>query len=98
MGSTTKTRALENQKEEPLMDKAYHSFSDLFKQLGLHSDPQSIESFLKEHRPINASIALFESAIWTSDQSQFLKEQLGKDVDWSEVIDQLGLALQAKIR
>ena len=71
-----------------------HTFTELFKQLGLANDHQSIASFLTAHRPLNASTRLEDAAFWNPGQSHFLKEQLAHDADWAELIDQLNLALR----
>lgn len=70
------------------------TFTELFKQLGLANDGQSIASFLMSHRPLNASTRLEDATFWTPGQSHFLKEQLANDADWAELVDQLNLALR----
>ncbi|TDP71767.1 DUF2789 domain-containing protein [Roseateles toxinivorans] len=75
------------------MDSSFHPFSDLFAQLGLPSDNESIRAFIDSHRPLPGNIKLADAAFWTPAQSALLKEQLKDDADWAEVIDQLNLAL-----
>jgi hypothetical protein len=76
------------------MGKFTHSFTDLFKQLGLPNNHDAIESFLKTHRPLNAATRLEDASFWSPSQRHFLNEQLTIDTDWAEVIDQLSVALR----
>lgn len=76
------------------METTHHTLAELFKQLGLGNDRKSIESFLKAHRPMNASTRIEDAAFWTPSQSHFIKEQLANDADWAELLDQLSLALR----
>jgi hypothetical protein len=76
------------------MGKFTHSFTELFKQLGLPNNHDAIESFLKTHRPLNAATRLEDASFWSPSQRHFLTEQLTIDTDWAEVIDQLSVALR----
>ncbi|WP_333796061.1 DUF2789 domain-containing protein [Rheinheimera sp.] len=75
------------------MNSSYHSFSQLFDQLGLRSDSNSIEQFIKEHR-LDADQALSKASFWTPAQAAFLRESYQQDADWVEVIDQLNQRLR----
>lgn len=77
------------------MNTSHHHFSELFAQLGLHSDPASIHAFLNRHAPLAPGVLLAEAPFWTPAQAAFLHEQLQDDADWAEVIDQLNAALRA---
>ena len=73
--------------EEPVYDLA-----GLFDQLGLPDDPESIDCFVETHRlapdqPIEAA------PFWSPAQAEFLREELRKDADWAEVIDELNALL-----
>ena len=76
------------------MEKYTHSFTDLFKQLGLPNNHDAIESFLKMYRPLNTATRLEDASLWNPSQRHFMKEQLSIDADWSELIDQLSVALR----
>lgn len=76
------------------MEKPFHRFSELFKQLGLPTDDAGIARFLQAHAPLAAHIPLAQAPFWTLAQSTLLKEELLGDADWAEVIDQLNLALR----
>ena len=71
-----------------------HQFSELFDQLGLPSDVTSISQFIKVHTPLNGTIKLADASFWTPEQAIFLCEEILKDSDWAEVIDQLNAALR----
>jgi hypothetical protein len=71
-----------------------HTFTDLFKQLGLPSDAMSIDAFLKLRRPLASATRVEDAPFWSLSQRHFLKEQLASDADWAEQIDRLSLALR----
>lgn len=65
------------------MDSPFHPFSELFAQLGLPSDAQSMEALLDRHAPF-----------WSPSQATLLREELLEDGDWSSVVEQLNEALR----
>jgi len=72
-----------------------HPFHQLFEQLGLACDDQSIAAFIKANSPLDAQVQLEDAPFWTPAQAEFLREALGEDADWAEVVDALSLALRA---
>lgn len=76
------------------MEKSFHRFSDLFAQLGLPSDPESIEAFLLDHAPLPDDVRLADAPFWSAAQSALLREEILEDADWAEVVDQLNVALR----
>ena len=77
------------------MEHPFHSFSELFKQLGLGSNHEEIEGFLREHVPLPTGILLSDAPFWSPAQAAFLREARESDSDWSEVVDALNVALRA---
>jgi len=77
------------------MDLTNHSLPNLFRQLGLPSTQPEIDSFIAKHRPLRDEIELADAAFWTSAQAQFLREEIGEDADWAEIVDQLNVLLRA---
>ena len=77
------------------MDIVPLHFKNLFEQLGLPADDQSICRFIGLNRPLAGSTALADATFWTQAQATFLKEQILADADWSNWIDQLNNALRA---
>ncbi len=77
------------------MDLSSHQLSNLFDQLGLESDPNAIEAFIKEHSPLATNVLLADASFWTNSQAAFLREEILNDADWAEVIDQLNERLHA---
>jgi hypothetical protein len=75
------------------MNQTFHELGELFRQLGLDSDQASINQFIATHRPLPKGMALCEAPFWNASQAQFLREGLGQDADWAEVIDALGARL-----
>lgn len=75
------------------MENSIHSLCDLFQQLGLPDDVASIERFILRHRPLSNEIPVADAPFWTSSQAQFLREEIGKDGDWAELVDILGSLL-----
>lgn len=75
------------------MDLSTHTMHDLFDQLGLPSEEAAIQQFVAQHRPLPQDMPLDEAPFWTPAQAQFLREQLNRDADWAEVVDQLNVSL-----
>lgn len=78
------------------MDKPFHGSSELFRQLGLAADEAGIAVFLTRHAPLPGGMALAEATFWTPSQASLLREEIQRDADWAEVVDQLNEALRAK--
>jgi hypothetical protein len=78
------------------MDLSVHNLSSLFDQLGLQSDQSAVERFIEMHRPIATDVLLADAPFWTSAQASFLRDELIKDSDWVEVVDQLNVRLHSK--
>jgi len=76
------------------MEHPFHSFSELFKQLGLGSSDEEIEGFLHEHTPLPMGILLSDAPFWSSAQAAFLREAREADSDWSEIVDALNVVLR----
>ena len=73
-----------------------HSINNLFAQLGLPSDQAAVENFIKTHSPMATDVVLSDAPFWTPAQASFLCEEILKDADWAEVIDELNARLHAK--
>lgn len=78
------------------MESIVHSMSDLFDQLGLPSDDQSIDEFIAKHQVQDSRIPIEELGIWSPAQADFLREARLEDADWAEVVDELSAALHNK--
>lgn len=77
------------------MDSLHHRFHELFDQLGLLSDENSIRRFIVEHSPLRGDIKLEDAVFWTPPQAQLLREALLEDAEWAEVVDHLNAALRS---
>ncbi|MBT9515513.1 MAG: DUF2789 domain-containing protein [Methyloversatilis discipulorum] len=77
------------------MDITPHSMEDLFDQLGLPSDPQSIEGFIALFGPIDNGTKLHEATFWSPAQAAFLRDALNQDADWSDTVDSLNAEMHA---
>ena len=75
------------------MDETFHTFSELFAQLGLPTEKGAIDAIIASHRPLPADMLLADAPFWEPAQAQFLREQLRADADWAEKVDELNLAL-----
>lgn len=73
--------------EEPVYDLA-----GLFEQLGLPDDPESIDRYIASHS-LAPDQPIEEAPFWNPAQAEFLREELRKDADWAEVIDELNALL-----
>jgi hypothetical protein len=80
------------------MDDLFHSFSELFAQLGLANDSASIAAFIKKNAPLQPDIRLEDAPFWTPSQAALIKEKRQEDADWTQLIDQLSLSLRAPVQ
>ncbi|SFR44171.1 Protein of unknown function [Marinobacter daqiaonensis] len=76
------------------MEQPNHTLSELFKQLGLPDDNDSIEAFIEEHRPLPESTTLPDAPFWNESQKHFLREEWQEDADWAEMVDTLNNRLR----
>ncbi|MEH6577772.1 MAG: DUF2789 domain-containing protein [Amphritea sp.] len=76
------------------MDTFQHTMNTLFAQIGLPDSDQYIQSFIDEHRRLDASIRLDQAPFWTASQAAFLKEAIEEDSDWAEIVDQFDSCLR----
>lgn len=76
------------------MEQAQHSFSELFRQLGLPADKAFIEKFIAEHRPLEPDIKLSAAPFWNQGQRDFLAKAWQDDADWVPLVDQLNAELR----
>jgi hypothetical protein len=77
------------------MESSTHTLNNLFAQLGLPSDDSAIERFIQTHNNLAGNLTLSEAPFWTPVQAAFLREEILKDADWAEVIDQLNARLHS---
>lgn len=75
------------------MEASSHTLNNLFAQLGLPSSHSEIEHFIDMHRHLAGQISLADAPFWSPAQAAFLREEILKDADWAEVIDQLNASL-----
>lgn len=75
-----------------MFNRNHHSLNELFKQLGLQSDDEAISVFISSNKSIDNK-RLHQLEIWTSTQSDFIKECLENDADWSGIVDELNIRL-----
>ncbi len=76
------------------METETHALCDLFSQLGLPSDSDAIEKFIKAHRPLPDAVPLSEAPFWSKPQRDLLKQALIQDADWAPLVDQLNVRLR----
>jgi hypothetical protein len=81
---------------EVIMESTNHTLNNLFAQLGLPSEEVAIDDFIDAHRPLATDVLLSDAPFWTAAQASFLREEILKDADWAEVIDQLNAKLHSK--
>lgn len=78
------------------MEDSIPTMTRLFDQLGLDSDPTSIQAFIAAHKPLAATIALADAPFWSPSQAEFLRGEMEEDADWAIVIERLNAALRAE--
>ncbi|MDB5980841.1 MAG: hypothetical protein JWQ69_1856 [Pseudomonas sp.] len=74
------------------MELITHTLPRLFDQLGLASDPASIDAFVARH-VLPQDVKLIDAEFWTPQQARFLKEELREDADWAPAVDELNVLL-----
>ncbi|MFC0710036.1 DUF2789 domain-containing protein [Azorhizophilus paspali] len=77
------------------MEMPIRNLSTLFDQLGLQSDPSSIDTFIGSHM-LPDDVAVSEAPFWTPAQATLLKEELLEDADWAPIVDELNERLHPK--
>ena len=75
----------------------HRRFTDLFNQLGLQSDSESVKLFIEKNELFDASLRLDEAPFWSESQAALLRDEILKDADWAEVVDQLNVALRVRV-
>lgn len=76
------------------MEQSNHAFHQLFEQLGLPSDNDSIRQFIERHSPLADGQRLSDAPFWNEAQAAFLREEILDDADWAELVDRLSVALR----
>ena len=71
-----------------------HILCDLFSQLGLPSDSNAIEDFIKSHRPLPEDVPISEAPFWSKSQRDLLKQAYIQDAEWVPLVDQLNVLLR----
>ncbi|MFL1504700.1 DUF2789 domain-containing protein [Pseudomonas sp. O64] len=74
------------------MDAPIPTLETLFEQLGLDSTPEAIDAFIGAH-PLGEDVKLIDAPFWTSQQANFLKEELREDAEWAIPVDELNQRL-----
>ncbi|EAR61885.1 DUF2789 family protein [Neptuniibacter caesariensis] len=66
----------------------------LFKQLGLNDDPDSIDDFIEQNKIYTHELHIADAPCWSKSQSDFLRESIYYDSKWSDSIDELDIILR----
>ncbi len=74
------------------MDAPIPTLETLFEQLGLDSTPEAIDAFIAAH-PLAEDVKLVDAPFWSTQQAQFLQEQLREDAEWAIAVDELNQRL-----
>jgi len=73
-----------------------YNMSNLFDQLGVLSDEQSIARFIKNNAPLGGAVQLHEASFWSASQAAFLREAVLDDAEWVVIIDSLNSELHVR--
>ncbi len=79
------------------MEFSFHDFTNLFAQLGLPNDPESIQRFIKQHAPLDPNIRLEDAPFWNASQAALLRDNIINDADWAQVADRLNAVMRKGI-
>lgn len=75
------------------MEMQTHNLTALFSQLGLSTEPQAMQQFIRTHQIFSDTVELSDATFWSASQAAFLREALQLDSDWAEVVDELNSRL-----
>lgn len=75
------------------MELPNKDMSTLFEQLGLPSDPQSIDDFIAQHAPLPNGMRLADAPFWNESQRALLKDEWIEDAEWAPIVDELNVRL-----
>ncbi|WP_295464330.1 DUF2789 domain-containing protein [uncultured Pseudomonas sp.] len=78
------------------MELPVHDLTTLFEQLGLDSDPASIDAFIASHSPLPEAVKVSEADFWSPAQKAFLKDEIMEDADWAPIVDELNVRLHRR--
>ncbi|WJG10422.1 DUF2789 family protein [Aliiglaciecola sp. LCG003] len=70
------------------------SMQDLFMQLGLDHDEESMEAFFEAHAGLDPATRLEDASFWSESQATFIRSEWAEDAEWAELIDQLNIRLR----
>ena len=76
------------------MDTGPHTLEALFRQLGLPDDPEGMQAFICEHRPLDETMALEEAPWWNPAQREFIVRAKSEDSVWAIAVDELDTLLR----
>ncbi|GAB6386764.1 DUF2789 domain-containing protein [Stutzerimonas marianensis] len=75
------------------MELPNKDMSTLFEQLGLPSDPQSIDDFIARHAPLPNEVRLADAPFWNDSQRALLRDEWIEDAEWAPIVDELNARL-----
>ena len=75
------------------MELPNKDMTTLFEQLGLPSDPASIDDFIASHAPLPNHVKLAEAPFWSHAQRAFLRDEWIEDAEWAPIVDELNVRL-----
>jgi len=61
----------------------------LFEQLGLDSDPASIDAFIGKHGPLPEDVRLADAPFWNDSQRALLRDEWAEDAEWAPIVGEL---------
>jgi len=65
----------------------------LFEQLGLDSDPASIDAFIGKHGPLPEGVRLADAPFWNDSQVALLRDEWAEDAEWARIVDELNVRM-----
>lgn len=75
------------------MELPNKDMTTLFEQLGLPSDPDSIDDFIARHAPLPNEVKLADAPFWNESQRAFLRDEWIEDAEWAPFVDELNVRL-----
>lgn len=75
-----------------MLGELEYTMNDLFAQLGLDSDDEAIEQFIKTHQ-LPEAVPMKNADFWNEKQRQFIIDEYENNAVWVMVLDELNVRL-----
>ncbi|MCQ4296578.1 DUF2789 domain-containing protein [Pseudomonas stutzeri] len=75
------------------MELPNKNLGTLFDQLGLESDPASIDAFIAKNGRLPEDVRLADAPFWNESQRSLLRDEWIEDAEWAPIVDELNVRM-----